>query len=299
MQYEELKSRIHSCLQNKKGRRLCNIFERRHGSAAGLPFEEWVKEVLSDKRDSNCGFNAYLQEDFISFIVERLREDLGKSNEEIRKIIRNKTWWGIEDYVISDNQLNDALKKKAPRIYQGSMADIIVYYGKDKLQPSDYLDDINNVLLINVKSHDEEKPSRPPNIISALRLLKFGRDLLRRGRDFLEKANLLFLGIYYKEVENEVENKNKCVVITDIQIRDLFKLNVDRMPSINFDAAIQIQWHIRDMIEDEHMDKLTFLEKLAEKYQREWREFMRYRTNEMEEIVNEVINLITKLRSNR
>ena len=299
MKYEELKNRISSCLRNKKGGRLCNIFERRHGSAAGLPFERWVKEVLSDKRDSNCGFNAYLQEDFISFIVERLRKDLRKSNEEIRKIIRNETWWGIEDYVISDSQLDNALKGKAPDIYQGSMADIIVYYGKDKLQPSDYLDDINNVLLINVKSHDEKKRSRPPNIISALRLLKFGRDLLKRGRNFLEKANLLFVGIYYEEVENGVGNKNRCVIIKDIHIRDLFKLRVDAMPPINFDAAIQIQWHVREMKEDEHIDKLTFLEKLAEKYQKEWRGFMTSRTNEMEEIVKQVRDLITKLRSNQ
>ena len=71
-----------------------------------------------------------------------------------------------------------------------------------------------------------------------------------------------------------------------------FKLDVNKMPPINFDATIQIQWHVRDTKENPYIDKTTFLENLVKKYFIEWQKFMGERTKNIENLINELNKLI-------
>jgi hypothetical protein len=254
------------------------ISKRVHGSAAGIPFEDWVVNALK-----SCKLNAFLQEEFIEYVINEMREP-GFSSKDVKNIIFEETWWG--SYVVSESQLEAVLKGKKPPIYQQSLADVIIFYGEDISR------DLNDVLIINVKSHDESKLSRPPNIISALRALEFGKDLLMKAQrypDFIDKANIIFVGIYYSTKDNHV-------YVIDVHVKDFFKLDVTRMPQINFDAAIQIQWHVRDMVENPAIDKLTFLENLAKKYLIEWQRFVGQRTKDVESLINDLNKLIETYR---
>jgi len=249
------------------------ISRRAHGSAAGIPFEEWVVNALK-----SCKLNAFLQEGFIEYVVKELPKSVPSSS--IENIVFEETWWG--SYVVSESQLKAALKNGKPTVYQQSLADVIVFYGSDVSR------DLNDVLIINVKSHDVNKQSRPPNIISALRVLEFGKDLLMKAqvyRCFIDKANIIFVGIYYSIEDNICHIKN-------IYVKDFFKLDVNKMPPINFDAAIQIQWHVGDMEENPDIDKITFLENLAKKYFIQWQKFMGERTKNIENLINELNKLI-------
>jgi hypothetical protein len=280
MSYEIIKSKVMNCLTTYPDKTVRGISRRVHGSAAGIPFEEWVVNALK-----SCKLNAFLQEGFVEYVVKELQE-LGFSSF-IENIVFEKTWWG--SYVVSESQLKAALKNEKPTVYQQSLADVIVFYG------SDVSKDLNDVLIINVKSHDVSKLSRPPNIISALRVLEFGKDLLTKAQyypDFIDKANIIFVGIYYSIKDNIGH-------IVDIYVKDFFKLDVNEMPPINFDAAIQIQWHVRDMVENPAIDKITFLENLAKKYLIEWQKFMGERTKVIENLINELNKLIEVYRKQR
>jgi hypothetical protein len=280
MSYEIIKSKVMKCLTEYPHKTVYGISKRAHGSAAGIPFEEWVVNALK-----SCELKAFLQEGFVEYVVKDLRK-LGSSSL-IEKVLFEKTWWG--SYVVSESQLKAALKNEKPTVYQQSLADVIVFYG------SDVSKDLNDVLIINVKSHDKSKLSRPPNIISALRVLEFGKDLLMKAQyypDFVNKANIIFVGIYYTIKDNSGK-------IEDIYVKDFFKLDVNKMPPINFDAAIQIQWHVKDMVENPDMDKMTFLENLAKKYLNEWRKFMGERTKDVENLINELNKLIEVYRKQR
>jgi hypothetical protein len=274
MSYEEIKSKVVECLTKYPNKIVHGVSRRAHGSAAGIPFEEWVVNALK-----SCKLNAFLQEEFVGYIVEELRS-LGFSLNGIKRIIFEKTWWG--SYVVSENQL----KAAKPSAYQQSLADVIVFYGENVSK------ELNNILIVNVKSHDLRKDSRPPNIISALRVLEFGKDLLMKAQhypDFIDKANIIFVGIYYSVEDNNAR-------IDSIHVKDFFKLDVDKMPPINFDAAIQIQWHVRDMVENPAIGKLTFLEKLARKYLTEWQEFVGKRTKHAKELISKLNELIEAYR---
>lgn len=71
------------------------------------------------------------------------------------------------------------------------------------------------------------------------------------------------------------------------------------MPPINFDAANQIQWHIKDMVENPSVDKLTFFKSIAKKYLDEWQKFMSLRTSDVRNLVGELERLIERFRQNK
>ncbi len=251
------------------------------GSASGLPFEPWARDILQE-----CGFSVFLQEEFIGTVVREMRKR-GYTNDKISYIIRKRTWWGMKDYMVSRKQLEAALKNTDIPTYQQSIADIVLFYGND------IVGELNNIVIINVKSHDIDRKSRDPNIISAKRVLEFFKDLLEKAvtyPEFVDKANLWFIGFYYKRYRSYSE-------IKEIYVKDLFKLDVTRIPVINFDAAIQIQWHVKNMIEKEDMDKLKFIESLAEEYLKRWQEFVQKRTQKLEETIQELKSLIKKVKS--
>jgi len=282
----ELRKNLEACLQNSirdpnKGRVL--ISRRATGSASGLPFESWTRDMLR-----SCGFLAFLQEEFLEYVVKEMKHK-GYASNRIEYMITKETWWGLGNYVISSSQLDAALRGRKIPTYQQSMADIILFYGNDIVQ------DLNDVILINVKSHDIDRESRDPNIISAKRVLEFFKDLLEKSirsksPQFIDKANLWFIGIYYKRYEGYSK-------IVGIYVKDFFKLDVTKIPVINFDAAIQIQWHVKNMIEREDIDKLSFIESLANEYLKRWQEFVKRRTIKLEETVNELKRLVNVLRN--
>ena len=194
----------------------------------------------------------------------------------------------MKNYVISRRQLEVALRGIKIPTYQQSMADIVLFYGGD-----DIVENLNDVVLINVKSHNIDRESRDPNIISAKRVLEFSKDLLERALvfpDFINKANLWFIGLYFRR-------HNEYSEIIEVHVKDLFKLDVTKIPVINFDAAIQIQWHVKNMVERDNVDKLTFIESLAEEYLKRWEEFARRRTVRLKGVVDELKNLVKELRT--
>jgi len=145
-------------------------------------------------------------------------------------------------------------------------------------------------VLLNIKSAeiDGGRPQgRPPNIISALRLLDFLANLLGEKPSLVDKAAIWFLAFYYRRRDSE------HVVIESSCFRDLFKLDLSRAPSslINFDAAIQIQWHVMDMQMREDQTVKGFAKELANHCEREWRDFSKERTKRLREIV-EVIKRV-------
>lgn len=276
----EVESCFHSIIKDPKRRKI-PVSRRATGSASGLPFEPWARDILQD-----CGFSAFLQEEFIDTLVREMRKS-GYNDNKISYIIKEETWWGMKDYMVSRKQLEAALKNTDIPTYQQSIADIVLFYGND------IVSDHNDIIIINVKSHDIDRESRDPNIISAKRVLEFFKDLSKKAvayPDFIDKANLWFIGFYYKRYRNYSE-------IKEIYVKDLFKLDVTRIPVINFDAAIQIQWHVKNMIEKEDMDKLKFIESLAEEYLKRWQEFVQKRTQKLEETIHELKLLIKKVKA--
>ncbi len=286
MNLSNLRKQVEACLLNairNPQKRRISVSRRASGSASGLPFEPWTRDVLR-----NCGLSAFLQEEFIEVIVREMRKR-GYDNERIVEIIKEKTWWGMKNYMISKRQLEAALNGTDIPTYQQSIADIVLFYGND------IINDINDIVIINVKSHDIDKESRDPNIISAKRVLEFFKDLLGKSiiyPDFIEKANLWFIGFYYKRYRGYGE-------IKEIHVKDFLKLDVTRIPVINFDAAIQIQWHVKNMVEKENIDKLEFIKNLAEECLKRWQEFVRKRTPKLEETVRELNTLIRKLKTQK
>ncbi|MEM0066376.1 MAG: HincII family type II restriction endonuclease [Sulfolobales archaeon] len=261
-------------------RKVIAVHQRASGSASGLPFELWTKEVLNER-----GLKVFLQEEFIKELVSAMKNKRIVP-DKIIKTIREKTWYGLQDYVISREQLKSALEGKEVNTYQQSMADLVLFYGKDLIE------DINDVILINVKSHDIEKESRPPNIISAKRVLEFIRDVLTYCPNLLDKVSLWFLGIYYRRRGSNAE-------IVEVHAKDFFKLDVTKIPIINFDAAIQIQWHVKDMIEIPDINRMMFIENLAVEYLKRWEQFAKRRSENVRRLVNELIDLIRKKREEK
>ena len=286
MDYGALRNGIETCLREAikdAEKRRIKISRRASGSASGLPFESWTKDVLS-----RCGYNVFLQEEFVGEVVKRLKEQQ-HAVSDIEKVIREKTWWGMKDYMVGKRQLEEALKGSEVSPYQQSVADIVLFYGKDLAK------DLNDAILINVKSHDIDKESRDPNVISAKRILEFFIDILEKATtypEFIDKVNLWFIGIYYKKGKEYSE-------IREVHVKDFFKLDVTQIPEINFDAAIQIQWHIKNMVEINNIDKLTFVENLAKEYAKRWKEFSKRRTQNIEETVKRLEDLITKIRNQK
>jgi len=273
---------LREAVKDPKKRRV-EVSQRASGSASGLPFEPWTRDILRE-----CGYTAFLQEEFIGEIVKKLK-DKGYKESKIEETIREKTWWGMKDYMISRGQLEAAFKGNEIPAYQQSIADIVLFYGKNLAE------DLNDVIIINVKSHDIDRESRDPNIISAKRILELSKDVLEKAithPEFINKLNLWFVGIYYKRRRGYGE-------IQEVHVKDFFKLDVTKIPVINFDAAIQIQWHVKNMIEKDDIDKLTFIENLAKEYIKRWNEFSRRRTQELEKTIENIKSLIERIKSQR
>lgn len=247
-----------------------------YGHEAGTQLEDWLKRKLEELDwDVNVYFPNELATSALRAIATNSREP---------ETIFQSSWWG--PLLVKKKQLTDFARGTPLQRWQQEAADIIIHYG------ADLFEGINDVVLLNVKSHSVARESRPPNIVSGQRLLEFLHGLLahRNAALMLHKMNLWFVGIPW-EFRPGVGG-----IVRDVHIRDLFKLDVTRIPQINFDAAIQIQWHVRDMIEIEQ-DKLTFVEKLVDTFTDRWQQHVRQKQSKYEPLARSLKERIERLRT--
>lgn len=149
------------CLQldrmDERNRPMIEIPRGASGSAAGLPFEEWFKKVLSESVE----YDIFERLEFMRYIYENYLERKNATLNELRKNV----WW-VTPQQFTKKAIERIKKGEEPKLQQ-SLGDVVIKYGKD----------LNDVILINVKATETdnygEPVGRPPNIISAFRLLKF------------------------------------------------------------------------------------------------------------------------------
>ena len=144
------------------------------------------------------------------------------------------------------------------------------------------MEQLENIVIINVKSHNLQKKSRPPNIISAERLLKICSNMIDRGNFAcnINKTELWFIGVNY-----EIDDKGG--VPKEVNIKSLTKLDISKVPQINFDAAIQIQWHVKDMIE-KNQSGIDFIRNFLTVFLKEWDNHVNTKTNKYNALINKI-----------
>jgi len=244
------------------------------GSAAGLPFELWFKNEISKRIECE----VFGRIDFMKYVIQNFLTN--KTLDELNK----KVWWGkVQQF--SEKNIKRITKGEEPKLQQ-ALGDIVIKYG----------DDLNDVILVNVKAtevSDGEPIGRPPNIISAYRLLDFFVHIFEEKFHLIKKVNVWIVGFYYNPMGEGKVKIVKCHFV------DMFKLDLDKAPPINFDAAIQIQWHTGDMIERGEQTLEEFAEKLAEKYQTEWKSFIKRRDEKLERIIERLINAIHNVQTQK
>lgn len=168
--------------------------------------------------------------------------------------IISRTWWG------------KLLLQKSPKFEtykqtQGLGADLISHYG-------DGFDDLDGVILLNVKSRNLDRKGRHPNIISAYRLLDYFSSIgnEKPAGDSLDKVQYWVMGF-----------DHKSGLIQNVHVKDLFKLDVSKMPAINFDAALQLQWHVSEMETLPNQTNREFVSNFTEKFNADWIEHKEHR----------------------
>jgi len=250
----------------------------------------------SFKKFSAPSFAIYWRNDYnwkvrVYFPDEFLREvfsNIGRDENKIKRVLQ-KTWWGFkferDRLLVTEKQIRSFTRNGIIGRWQQEAGDIVLFYG-DEI-PTDI---INEIILLNVKSHYIKRESRPPNIMSAERLLKFFNSLLNRddAYEMLEKVNLWFVGVSY-------DMTSTGAIASSVHIRDLFLLDLSKLPQINFDAAIQIQWHVKDMIEIVQ-DKFTFVEKLADTFMEQWQRHAKSKQEKYEKLAKNLKDCIKKIR---
>jgi len=255
-------------------------FERAdaYGHEAGMPIERWVKSFLEKIDWGNWSIRIY----FPNELFQEIFSKIGRNETKILKMI-DDTWWG--PLMVSKKQVQQFMNSQAVERWQQEGADIIIFYGNDILK------DINNIILINAKSHDIARSSRPPNIMSAQRLLEYFASTLARqdAAEMLDKVSLWFLGVDYSVSANQA-------TVHSVHIKDLLLLNLARLPQINFDAAIQIQWHVRDMVEIDQ-DRLTFIQNLAKTFIEQWKAHSDQKKEKYGKLVERIERLVEGLRN--
>ncbi|MBI4017098.1 MAG: HincII family type II restriction endonuclease [Candidatus Aenigmarchaeota archaeon] len=235
-----------------------------YGHEAGMPFEEWVKEFLLKNK-----WKVFFPNEFI----EENLQIIGQDEEKIEEFL-DSTWWS--SLLRTKQQIKDFLVNKPVKRWQQEGADLVLFYGKDMKS------DFEKVILINVKSHEISRLSRAPNIMSAQRLLEFCHEIISREdyQELLKKLDLWFMGIYW-------ENHSSGAIIKEAHIKDLFKLDIKQIPQINFDAAIQIQWHVKEMVEKEQT-KEQFIGDLADSFLEQWQHHSQQKQSKYELLVSHI-----------
>lgn len=238
-----------------------------YGHSAGTPMEEWVKTKLKE-----AGWEVYYPNEFLTKIFEKI----GKNQKKIEKY-RNNIWWG--KLLIIKTQIKDFIDGKHLHRWQQEGADLV-------LIRRDFFKDAEKIMLLNVKSHNIGRASRDPNIMSGQRLLIFLHELIQKEEveELLKNINLFFIGVDYK-----VSGDNG--IIEGVQVKDLYKLDTSKIPQINFDAAIQIQWHVKDMVEIEQT-KAQFIKRLAKTFKNRWDKHSKHKSEKYEKLVEDIQTIL-------
>ncbi len=278
-----IEAKFGDILRDSEKRKVMQL-ERRdaYGHEAGIPIEEWVKDGLEE---IDWEIHVY----FPNVFLEKFFSNIGNDESKLREALQ-QTWWGFkfgrDRLLVTEKQIREFVRGNPFGRWQQEAGDIVLFYGRDIIK------DANDVILLNVKSHYIERRSRPPNIMSAERLLKFFNDLLNRDDAYkiLEKVNLWFIGVGY------ITSKAGPFIVTTMHTRDLFLLDISKLPQINFDAAIQIQWHVKDMVEIEQ-DRLAFVENLAGTFMVQWKNHVRSKQEKYDSLAENLKGLINRLRN--
>lgn len=249
---------------NNKLKIVGDINEEAYGHTAGTPIEDWAKICLETE------FKVYYPNEILLEIFK-----IFKKAKDIIKFL-DTIWWS--KLLFTKKQLTDFLNGDEVKRWQQEGADLVLFYG-EKL-----ITDSNKVILINVKSHNSSRESRAPNIMSAQRLLEFFDYTLSKsdGQNRLDQMELLFLGVDYVTSGNQA-------TVNKIHIKDLFKLDIKEMPLINFDAAIQIQWHVKDMKEI-NQTKKAFILNLSDEFIKSWNHHRESKQVKYEKLVKDIRN---------
>jgi len=242
---KEIEKQFEAILRNGKQLTI-EVEEDAYGHLAGTRVEEWVRQRLTEQNWQIFYPNTFL---------EKLFSKIGKDEDRIKRAL-SENWWG--SLLATRGQIIDFLNNRPIGRWQQEAGDLILFYGDDILNSE-------KAILLNVKSHNISRKSRPPNIMSAQRLLEFLYEIVvqKRFDDRLDKVQLWFVGVGYM-VEKSIAN------VQEVNLKDLFKLDTSRIPQINFDAAIQIQWHVKDMVEIKQTKK-EFIKNLAKTFLEQWR----------------------------
>lgn len=265
---ENIESYFEEILESKENLKF-KIKSGAYGHSAGDSIEEILKKNLLEQ-----GWDAYYTHDFVSKVFSII----GPDKDELNSFLDNLWWSKIAIY--SKNQLNNFIKGKDIGTYQQAGADIVLFYGEDlKKEPE-------KVILINAKSHNTDRKSRAPNIISAQRLLEFCSELIT-NEDMINNAEYWFVGINYSKLDENVAE------IEEIYIKDLFKINVSKISQINFDAAIQIQSHVEDM-EELEQTKIEFIKDISELFIVTWKNHVTKKTEKYENLIAKINNLLER-----
>lgn len=240
-----------------------------YGHSAGTPIEEWVREHIEKETD----YKVFYPNELLLIVFKSLKEK-GKIIEFLEDI-----WWG--KLLFTKEQLVSFLLNKGVKRWQQEGADLVLFYG------TDIMAEPHKIVLINVKSHESSRQSRAPNIMSAQRLLEFFEYTLakEKGSDILDEVELWFLGVTYDIIDDEAK-------VNGVAIKDLFKLDVAKIPQINFDAAIQIQWHVEDMKEIKQT-KQQFVLSLTDEFLKRWTHHSKSKQAKYEELVKNIKDKLT------
>lgn len=241
-----------------------------YGHSAGDSIEEYIKKLLL-----RVGLEAYYTNEF----VEKFFNLVGRDQTKLNNIL-NDLWWN-DLPLYSTKQKTNFLNGKKIGGYQQAGADIVIFYGNNLLKEPE------KIILINAKSHNIDRKSRAPNIISAQRLLEFCNKILSTPEK-LNNTEYWFMGVNHTSIDASTAE------IKSIMIKDLFKINTDKITQINFDAAIQIQTHIKDM-EEIPQTKKEFIKNLSELFIKTWHRHTNQKTRKYENLVEEINSKITKI----
>jgi len=217
-----------------------------YGHSAGDAIEGWLKSNLLKN-----GWDVYYTHEFLSEVFPLI----GKDKTNIINYLDN-LWWG--NLIHTKRQINDFIKGEEIGPFQQSGADIVLFYGNNiDTEPE-------KLILINAKSHNIDRMSRAPNIISAQKILTYFKDTLQKDSDMINNFEYWFFGV------NNTQISPKLGKVESIHIKDLFKIDTDCISQINFDAAIQIQFHLADMPEIKQT-KLEFIDRLSDLFIEKWK----------------------------
>lgn len=238
-----------------------------YGHKAGDHIEDWLIEILGKNE-----WEVYPTHIFLEKVFSKIGKDGKKILESLKDV-----WWG--KILPTKKQITAFVNGEKARKHQQAWADFVLVTD-DKF--FDDFKDLNKIILVNAKSHESSRDSRDPNIMSAQRLLQFLHTITKLPdyQEIIGDVNYWFIGVVYSATD-------KGGIIESISIKDLFKLDVSKIPQINFDAAIQIQWHVENMVEKEQT-KIEFIKNLSESFLEQWKKHSERKTKKYNALVKEI-----------